>query len=172
MKSLTIDTSEFTRRGDAAEGELPVARLSRLASLLARPDGSVHWTLAGELRQPPEGGRRPFLSLTARADVTMQCVRCLEPITVPLQVGREFRLALSESQAEREDMEDEQYDVLVGDRLFDVAGLVEDEAIMALPPAPAHDDCRPPDPPARPPDLEPDEPPRENPFAVLQKLKR
>jgi uncharacterized protein len=172
MKSLTIDTAEFTRRGDAAEGDLPVARLGRLASLLARPDGSVHWTLAGEVRQLPDGGRRPFLALTARAEVTMQCVRCLEPITVPVEVGREFRLAVSESQAEREDMQDEQYDVLVGDRLFDIAGLVEDEAIMALPLAPAHADCQPPAPAAGPADPEPDDPPRENPFSVLQKLKR
>ena len=32
-------------------------------------------------------------------------------------------------------------DLLVSSRRFDLAALVEDEAIMALPPAPRHDDC-------------------------------
>jgi uncharacterized protein len=172
MKSLTIDTSEFTRRGDEVEGELPLARLGRLASLLAGTDGSVRWTLSGRVRLAPEGRRQPMLGLSVATVVTMQCVRCLEPVEVPVSVVREFRLVVSESQAEREDMDDEHYDVIVGDRQFDVAGLVEDEAIMALPLAPTHDDCQPPASTGAPPGPEPDEPPRENPFAVLQRLKR
>jgi uncharacterized protein len=175
MKTLTIDTAEFTRRADAADGKVPVARLGRLASLLADDAGTLAWKLSGRVHVTPEGTRRPLLALGVDGEVAMQCVRCLETIRVPVSVGREFRLVVSESQAEREHLEDEQYDVLVGDRLFDVLALVEDEAIMALPLAPAHDDCSPP---ALAPGQsaagpEPDEPPpRENPFAVLQRLKR
>jgi uncharacterized protein len=173
MKTLTIDTAEYTRRGDAASGVMPVARLKRLVTLLADDSGSLAWTLSGRVHVTPESSRRPLLALTLAGEVSMQCVRCLDPVRVPVSVGREFRLVASEALAEREDMEDEQYDVLVGDRQFDVAALLEDEAIMALPPAPAHADCEPPSTGAQPtPEAEPDAPPRENPFAVLQRLKR
>jgi uncharacterized protein len=71
----------------------------------------------------------------------MRCVRCLERIDVPLDVERDYRLVATEAQAEQEDVDEDEVDLLVGARRFDLAGLVEDEAIMALPPAPRHDDC-------------------------------
>jgi uncharacterized protein len=172
MKTLTIDTAEFTRRGDAAGGEMPLGRLRRLASLLADETGTLGWKLAGRVHVTPEASRRPLLALTLEGAVTMQCVRCLEPLRVPVSVGREFRLVVSESQAEREDLDDEQYDLIVGDRQFDVAALIEDEAIMALPLAPTHPDCQAPLGAEPDPVVAQDEPPRQNPFEVLQRLKR
>jgi uncharacterized protein len=166
---LTIDTAEFTRRSDVAEGERPVAALPRLSSLLLDGSGTVTWRLAGRIRETADGRRQPLLALSLGAEVTMGCVRCLEPVTVAFSVQRDFRLVTSESQAAREDPQDGDFDLLVGSPQFDLAELIEDEAIMALPFAPRHDDCRPPavvgEPP---PPLQDDRP---NPFAKLRRLR-
>jgi len=86
-------------------------------------------------------------------------------------------MALTETMAEREDRDADDYDVLVGSGRFDVLDLVEDEAIMALPIAPRHSACDLPDahlpagqnaPRSR---NGASSPERENPFAVLASLK-
>jgi uncharacterized protein len=141
MTVPTIDTHEFTRRGDVAEGRVPLAELERLGSLLVTDDGVLAWRLAGDSELGADGSRRAHLNLVLSATLAMRCVRCLERIDVPLDVERDYRLVATEAQAEQEDVDEDEVDLLVGARRFDLAGLVEDEAIMALPPAPRHDDC-------------------------------
>jgi uncharacterized protein len=170
MKPLTIDTTEFTRRGDAADGEWPVARLPRLASMLADDSGTVRWRLSGSVHQSVDGGRHRLLGLSLQTTVAMRCVRCLEPVAVPVAMQRDYRLVTSEGQAVREDPDDDDFDILVASPRFDVAELIEDEMVMALPFAPRHDDCQPPPVPAGEP--EPLDEPAPNPFAALQRLRR
>jgi uncharacterized protein len=141
MTIPTIDTHEFTRRGDAAGGTQPLAGLERLGSMLSSTAGALDWRLSGRSELGPDGSRSAFLRLELEGAVRMRCVRCLEPVELPLKVGRDYRLVATEAQAEREDAEEEAFDVLVSARRFDLSGLVEDEAIMALPAAPAHDAC-------------------------------
>jgi uncharacterized protein len=141
MTVPTIDTHEFTRRGDVAEGGVPLAELERLGSLLVADDGVLAWRLAGDSELGADGSRRAHLHLALSATLAMRCVRCLERIDVPLDVERDYRLVATEAQAEQEDVDEDEVDLLVGARHFDLAGLVEDEAIMALPPAPRHDGC-------------------------------
>jgi uncharacterized protein len=141
MTVPTIDTHEFTRRGDSAAGREPVAALERLASMLLAPDGTLDWRLGGRSELGADGARKAFLHLGVAGTVRMRCVRCLEPIEVALEVGRDYRLVATEEQAEREDADEESVDVLVASRRFDLGALVEDEAIMALPAAPRHADC-------------------------------
>jgi uncharacterized protein len=141
MTLPTIDTHEFTRRGDVADGKVPLASLERLASMLTSTEGALAWRLSGRSELGPDGSRSPFLRLGLDGTVRMRCVRCLEPVEVPLQVLRDYRLVATEAQAEREDADEDDVDLLVSSRRFDLAALVEDEAIMALPPAPRHDDC-------------------------------
>jgi uncharacterized protein len=141
MTVPTIDTHEFTRRGDGAEGGVPLAELERLGSLLVADDGVLAWRLAGDSELGADGSRRAHLHLALSATLAMRCVRCLERIDVPLDVERDYRLVATEAQAEQEDVDEDEVDLLVGARHFDLAGLVEDEAIMALPPAPRHDGC-------------------------------
>jgi uncharacterized protein len=142
MSAPRIDTADFTRRGERAHGRLALPALARLASMLEPGDAELGWRLEGRSLLRPDGSRQGFLQLRLEGRVPMRCVRCLEPVEVALDVSRDYRLVSSEAQAEAEDLDDEAFDLLVGGRGFDVAGLVEDEAIMALPPAPRHDDCR------------------------------
>jgi uncharacterized protein len=173
MNIPAIDTHEFTRRDEAASGTVPIARLERLGSMLLSTEGELAWRLAGRSELGADGSRRGFLQLALRARPTMRCVRCLEPIAVELEALRDYRMVGSEAQAEREDADDDEHDLLVSSRQFDLAALVEDEAIMALPLAPGHADCRPPPVPAEDegdaPDAAPD---ATSAFAALGALRR
>jgi uncharacterized protein len=142
MPIPVVDTHEFTRRADTAGGSEPAGSMARLVSMLAEPWGDVAWQLSGRSVVGPDGSRRAFLHLDGDATLRLRCVRCLEPVDVAVAVRRDYRLVASESQAEAEDADDEEADLLVASRRFDLASLVEDEVIMALPLAPRHADCR------------------------------
>jgi uncharacterized protein len=135
-----IDTRELTRNALTLEGSVEVADMERFASLLASDDGRLGWRLRGERRRRADGGD-DLMHLSLHGEVTMQCVRCLGDAQVQLQAERSFRLVASEEQAAREDIEDMEFDVLVGGSHFDLAELLEDEAIMALPAFARHEQC-------------------------------
>ena len=70
----------------------------------------------------------------------MECQRCLGPVCAELQVDRAFRFVADEATAIAEDVETEE-DLLVLTRHLDLAELVEDELLLALPLVPRHDVC-------------------------------
>ncbi len=137
----TVDTFELARSGRQLHGERAIAGMERLASLLADERGNIGWRLRGWQVARPEGGFDAFMALALTGTLQVPCVRCTGPVTLPLAVEREYRLAASEAEAERLDLDDARYDVLAGDRRFDLAGLIEDEAILALPITPRHEHC-------------------------------
>jgi uncharacterized protein len=168
-----IDTVEFCRRGSTLSARQPAGEFQRLTDLLASSDGELGWVLSGERRQRPEGGSDSFLRLVLDAKLSVRCDRCLQPMPFSLHEERLFKLALTETMAEREDRDADDYDVLVGSARFDVLELVEDEAIMGLPIAPRHSVCDLPEGQMAPhPSNGALSPARENPFAVLASLKR
>ncbi len=70
----------------------------------------------------------------------MTCQRCLRPLVVPIAADAELELAESREVAEA--AEDE-VDRVVASRNMEVAALVEDEVLLALPMAAVHEtDCR------------------------------
>lgn len=165
----TIDTARLARNDETLDGVLPVERLPRLASLLATSEGSIDWRARGWRRARPEGGHDDLLELSFSGAVQPACVRCLDPVAVEIGDTRRYRLVDSEAEAERLDPEDDEYDVLAGGPHFDLGALIEDEAILALPPMPRHENCRPD--PAREDEAEVAEE-REKPFAALRRLRR
>ncbi|MGD9945144.1 MAG: DUF177 domain-containing protein [Burkholderiaceae bacterium] len=167
--TLIIDTFEMARTGAARDGEQPVAELPRLASLLHDTGGRLSWALRAWREPRPEGSSDDFMQLSLEGALSVACVRCLGPLPVPLSIERSYRLVASEADAERLDLDDAQFDVIAGSRRFDLAELIEDEAIMALPQVPRHESCEMPLGAAAD-DAEP-EPQRPNPFAVLQRLR-
>ncbi len=136
-----IDTSEFARRGASLSASQSPADFPRLRELLAGDEGEIYWSLTGERRTRPEGGADLFMRLELRGEVSLACIRCLQPVRARFDEQRLLKLALTETQAEREDAQADDFDVLAGSHRFDVLELVEDEAIMALPIAPRHEDC-------------------------------
>ncbi len=175
----SIDTAEFARRGETIEGARAAREFGRLREMLATDRGELRWVLSGERRVRHEGGHDDFLTLSLDGEVELPCTRCLQPVLVDICERRLYRLFASEAQALREDAEVDDHDALVGGTGFDPVALVEDEAILALPIAPRHQDCalapdaggpgqaRGADPPGK---AEPGSE-RENPFAVLAKIR-
>ncbi len=166
----TIDTSELARTGGERTGAWPLAELPRLASLLADHDGTLAWRVRGRSARRVDGEAEDFLELAVSGALRVPCVRCLGPVALPLSIERAYRLVESEAEAERLDLDDARFDVLAGGRRFDLAGLVEDEAIMALPPMARHDHCALPAGAAAPAGAGEAETPR-RPFAALAQLK-
>jgi len=136
-----IDTHAFTRLGETASGRLTPDVLPRLSSMLVANDGGLDWQLDGRSDLRADGSRESSMDLRFSARLTVRCARCLEPLEVAIADHHRYRMVGSESQAEREDVDDDEHDLLVSSRRFDLAGLIEDEAIMALPSAPHHPDC-------------------------------
>lgn len=168
-----IDAFEFTRAALSAEGREPVASLVRLASLMADPAGELAWRFDGWRQRDASGNEQLLARLRASGTVGMRCGRCLGVVHLPIAIDRAFLLAGDESEAAKLDESEDDLDVLVASRRFSIVDLVEDEAILALPPAASHAQC---DRPADAGDVaasgsEPSAA-RASPFAVLASLKR
>ena len=134
-------------------------------------DNALNWTATAELRPDPAGQPAPWLTLTVQTTLPQICQRCLEAVDVPVQVAGEFRFVESEAVAEQQD-DDCEEDLLVTSREFDLAALIEDEVLLALPLVPRHEVC-----PVRvkmaAADKDFDAPAEKpNPFAVLAQLKK
>ncbi len=178
-----LDIEAFCRAGETLSGQSRLEEFERLLEPQpeAGPDttvsaspATVHWSVAGEWRsdQPQAGA---WLHLDAQTSVPRTCQRCLQPMTVDLQVDRSFRFVETESLAADLDVDSED-DILVASRNFNLLELIEDELLMDLPIVPMHDDCEAipisastanPTAPLEPHPPDTDHP---NPFAVLQSL--
>lgn len=170
-----LDLAAFVRDGASLKGEWPVVLLPRLAESgapEAPADGwpPVRWSLQGEIRQPKGGLAQAWLQLTAQAQVSLTCQRCLKPVQERLDIDRWIRFVDTEAEAAALDVDSDD-DVLAMPRHLDARELIEDELLLALPLVPRHEVC--PEPLAH---IDEGEPAMEegkpNPFAKLAALKR
>ncbi|HEX5418955.1 MAG TPA: YceD family protein [Gammaproteobacteria bacterium] len=126
----------MARRESALSGEIDIARLPRLASLLQSQRGSVSASL--RFRQD-ERGRTTVAVIDLEYDtrVELVCQRCLEAVEYRLE--DRVQLAVLEN-ASLEQYLPKEYEPLVleGERLMP-ATLVEDEIIISLPLVPRHE---------------------------------
>ena len=171
---LRLDVEAFVKEGGTLEGRWPLAGFERLvesAHAEARPGPSdeVTWQADGELRPVRGGPPEIWLHVQARAQMSLECQRCLQPVGAALDARRSFRFVADEATAAEIDADSED-DVLALTRALNLHELVEDELILALPLVPMHDAC--PEPLAAPADGEPAAEERPNPFAALAALKR
>ena len=128
-----IDGLQFARSGQERRGVVGMERLPRLVQLQGSTEG-----LEYHLRGGRAGDGKPCLRLSVRGTVKLLCQRCLDPIQVPIAVDAELQLA--ESAREISEADDE-IDRVPASRNMDVAWLVEDEVILALPMVARHDEC-------------------------------
>lgn len=139
MEAFVIDTFEFCRLKERAEGDVAVAELARLAQECADASGALHWSLQGGADQ--FGHARLELSVTGT--VQLMCQRCLTPFAYRIATHSVLVLAPDEDGADaiEELLADDAIDVIVAPKRLDVMALVEDDALLALPFAPKHEIC-------------------------------
>lgn len=165
MNAFVIDAFEFCRLKERREGELAVADLPRLVRESVDGSGILRWSLQGG---SDERGH-PLLRLAVTGSVLLMCQRCLTPFELDIATESVLILAPDEDSADEIEasLDDESVEVIVGSRNFDIAQLVEDDALLEIPLSPKHEIC-------------PDQlvvesgkdMAKESPFAVLKKLKQ
>jgi|CXWL01.1.fsa_nt_gi uncharacterized protein len=127
-----IDSLEFARQGKELRGELPVSALSRLQDVLATQEGNIVFHLRGFQSKD----EKLMLELLLEGSCQPRCQRCLEAMTFPVLLMS--RLHLAEGEMDEFADEDEEFDSIAASPQLDVAGLIEDELLLALPFAPRH----------------------------------
>lgn len=133
----TCDIWDLARENGVIEGFLQLAAASRLVDLLADTAGSLHFRLTG---MTDERGR-PAAALDLDGAVRMACDRCGAPVPIAISEHVRFFFVHDEEELNRLPIDDAPDEPLIGSNRFDVAALVEDQAILALPISPRHEDC-------------------------------
>lgn len=166
---VRIDAQQLARAGHTLAGEVRLVAFERLTAECGSEElggRTVRWVLQGSV--DAEGAC--WLALEVAADVPMLCQRCLGGVVIEAKGASRFRLVPAGEEWGDEDLEDDSFEALELDGPLDLAALVEDEVLLALPTVPVHAQC---DMPAEAGGhAEPVAEKRPSPFAVLEQLKR
>lgn len=136
MKRI-IDSFAFAREGRALEGTLAVSSLERLHDQLADAAGELAFRVQG--RQGRRG--EPLLKIEVSGALALSCQRCLEAIRFDVDIDSLLELVPEGAELSQDELEDDTRDFLPVAGDLDVAQLVEDEVLLALPVAPRHERC-------------------------------
>lgn len=129
----SIDPWKLTSAGGRWQGELPLAPMARLASLVQAATGTAGVVL--EAGRDEQGVR--YLTGRIEAAVSVVCQRCLSPM--PLALAADFRLGLVQTEAQAAALPAGYEPLLAAaDGVLSLSEMVEDELILALPLAPVH----------------------------------
>ena len=111
--------------------------LERLHDLLVEVVGEVTFRLRGFKGERGE----PMLQLEISGLLPLVCQRCLDAVPYDLDVDSQLELVPEGAELSEDELEDDTRDFLPVERELDVAELVEDEILLALPVAPRHEKC-------------------------------
>ncbi|HMV62499.1 MAG TPA: YceD family protein [Rhodocyclaceae bacterium] len=137
QEGFVIDLRALARDGRHVEGEIPVARLERLADSVSDPVGSVWFRFDGV--RDDDG--KLFADLMIRTELTLQCQRCLDALRLPCVIHNRLLLLRPGEEIPEDDLENDEVDALEVEPRTDVLALVEDELLLALPLVPRHEAC-------------------------------
>jgi uncharacterized protein len=139
MNAFLIDAFEYSRQKEHREGDIAISEFGRLKEELADQSGALHWSLQGGV----DAVGHSQLRLVVSGAVQLMCQRCLLPFAFGLASESILILAKNEEKADEIDafLADDAVDVIVGSRALNVAELIEDEALLAIPLAAKHEVC-------------------------------
>ncbi len=144
-----FDVFEFARSGRQAAGAVRVSQLPRMLNEVPveAPDRDTLFTWQAEGSTQPElqgdgtEAPQPYLRLALHGAAWLECQRCLTPYEQPFDVETTFRLVATEEEAEEFPLDEDELDVIVGSRQFNLVDLIEEELLLSLPVVPKHDVC-------------------------------
>lgn len=140
MDKLLINNLEFAEKQLQSNGKIALKNLPRLSEIINSENTEcelffVEYAILGSHLY-----NLPSLHLRIHGLITLQCQRCLEPVEHTIEL--EFDYVLSDIEP-NEIVENQDLDWLEIDAAMDLAGLIEDELLIALPIAPMHSfDCK------------------------------
>jgi len=160
-----INSLDFARNGSEMSGEVSINKMVRLLDIMVNQQGSFTYAIRG--RQDEQGNSLLGLKIAGRC--SLRCQRCLSAMDYAIRV--ETRLWLREQvslDALDNDVAsaEEDFDSILADEQLDVLNLLEDEILLSLPIAPKHEQGA-----CQVTDGEYSQKDKENPFAILAKLK-
>jgi len=159
-----LDLIATAEAGRLLRGAVAVSSLERLLPVLVSDEGELQVEM--ELGRDPDGTR--YLKGSIQGEVILKCQRCLEKMTLPLDLG--FQLGLVASDEVASALPDRYEPMLVTAEPVHIADVVAEEVLLAIPIVPKHSDrvdCQEFVKDYTPPESEQ----RKNPFAVLAGLK-
>jgi uncharacterized protein len=158
-----IDPVALTDKGRVMTGVLPLSRFSRLAGLLASSQGEVYLDLSFS-----KEGRFRIINAHIVSELLLTCQCCLGTLDWPVDIV--VKLALVRSLDEAAQLPDELEPLLMEHEVMWPGDIGQDELLLSIPAIPRHDACNF----SWKKDVEsgPASPLRENPFAILSKLKQ
>ena len=157
---------KLARQAQVLKGVLPLSSMTRLGHYLSSEEGEVNY----EIHFGIDEGRTYYARGYARAELRMECQRCMTPVAVMVEAEIKVAFVSSDEQAAR--VAEEFDPCVVEDEKLVLLEMIEDELILALPIVARHDDpgCQ-----AwlkEKGETEIEAPSKENPFEVLARLKR
>jgi len=131
------DSWELAQRGSSILGEVAAEQMPRLAAALLDPADRLGYRFTGGL----DGRGRPAARLQLQGVLHAACDRCGRPVPVPIDEEAQFFFVAEEAELDRLPIDDAPDEPLIGSTQFDLAALIEDQAILALPISPRHEHC-------------------------------
>jgi uncharacterized protein len=161
----SVDAWRMVQARRTFQGSVPLASMPRLKGSLCSTDGAITYDI--------EFGRDELgvanVRVKADAALPLLCQRSLEPFVFPVNVDATLGLIVSESEEAGLPPGYEPL-LLESDGQLHIADVIEDELILALPVVPLKPGVEPVERSWTDEEIE-EEPPKENPFAVLQQMK-
>ncbi|HHJ39188.1 MAG: hypothetical protein AXA67_11660 [Methylothermaceae bacteria B42] len=130
-----IDPLHCVDKGRHWQGEIPLSRMTRLATMIVNPEEKavINLTFSRE-------GKVAAVTGSVRATLALTCQRCLEPVF--MTVDQPIQLGIVTSIEEGEALPEPYEPLLLEDEQIRLGSIVEDELILVIPNVPRHDDCR------------------------------
>ena len=138
------DPFRFATEARTLSGEVEVARLARLKDSLASVEGVLSWRLYGWVDPVLSGQPDSRLKLVIDGCLNLRCERCLSGLEWPLAVETVLQPVRAGQQIPDEELENDEIDAIEVEDGLDVMALLEEEILLALPLAPRHEKCEPP----------------------------
>lgn len=135
INELRFDSRKLAQEQQVLSGVFPIAGFSRLLDSLQRGDGTLSYRVEGARDQR----QRPLLKLRVSGTLLLQCQRCLETLEYGVNVDTALRLVAQEALDTEYDDDPDEPDCVADSTAFDLAALIEDEVLLALPPYPRHE---------------------------------
>ena len=131
---IVVDSLKFVHDRQKLAGVMPIAGFVRLAESLQSVDGNLDYGIEGDVDRQD----RPMLRLHVSGVLQLQCQRCLDGFEHEVTIKTALRLVAPEALDAAYDDNPDEADCIASSAGLDLAALIEDEVLLALPAYPRH----------------------------------